>query len=319
MKILLASLRQIVITKSSVHWIAKIFLLLLMLSFSEKEIYAKDTGTAVISPQDIQKFETYLSDQSTPQPDFSDQPKGNGLDTSEMVYVPAGEFIMGADSENHQAMSWEKPSHEVILDAFWIDKHEVTNGQFAKCVASGYCVQPRSVASKTRPQYYGLADFADYPVIYVDWNQAYYYCAWVGKRLPTEAEWEKAARGTDSNYYPWGNEGDPVELMNCGHLQDGDTEKVGSYPDGASPYGALDMAGNVWEWTADLFDRKAYSNSPRENPKGGIEGQIHTVRGLSWAYNATYQSMTIRNRADAYAFSYDLGFRCAFSEPVQQH
>ena len=318
MKTFHASLRDLLITKNSIHRIAMVLLLLLMLTIYEKEISADDTGTAVISTQDIQKFETSLTGQNTPQPDFSDQPKGNGLDTSEMVYVPAGTFVMGADTENLQAMSWEKPAHEVTLDAFWIDKHEVTNGQFARCVASGYCVQPRSTASKTRPQYYGNVDFADYPVIYVDWNQAYYYCAWVGKRLPTEAEWEKAARGTDSNRYPWGNEEDSAELMNSGHLQDGDTEKVGSYPDGSSPYGALDMAGNVWEWTSDLFDRNAYTESPLENPTGSAEGQIHTVRGMSWAYTAPYQSITIRNRADAYAYSYDLGFRCAFSEPVNQ-
>ncbi len=292
------------------------FLFFIQMGF-EKEFITNAEEGAIITTEDIQKFESFLTDQKNTEPDFSDQPKGNGLDTSKMVFIPEGIFIMGADTENFQAMSWEKPAHEVTLDAFWIDKHEVTNGQFAQCVASGYCVQPRSVASKTRPQYYGIADFADYPVIYVDWNQAYYYCAWVGKRLPTEAEWEKAARGTDGSSYPWGNEGEAAELMNSGHLADGDTQKVGSYPDGASPYGALDMAGNVWEWNADLFDRKAYTESPRENPKGGTEGQIRVVRGLSWAYTTPYHEITIRNKADAYAYSYDLGFRCAYTEPIQ--
>lgn len=278
-------------------------------------VFADDNNTNIITTEDIQKFDTFFTGQETPEANYSDQPMGNGLDTSEMVYIPAGSFMMGASEENLQAMFWDKPAHEVVLDAFWIDKYEVTNDQFAKCVATGYCVQPRLLSSQTQTEYYGKADFADYPVIYVDWNQASYYCNWVGKRLPTEAEWEKAARGTDSRIYPWGNNGDPANLMNVDRLQDGDTEKVGSYPDGASPYGVLDMGGNVWEWTADLFDKDYYTYSPTENPTGSSEGQIHAVRGLSWAYVFPNKLITTRNKADAYTYTYDLGFRCALSAP----
>ncbi len=289
---------------------------LFILAFPENT-RAESTPSGIISTEDIARFETLL-EKSTPEPDFSVQPKGNGLDQSEMIFIPAGKFIMGAEEDDSQAMAWEKPQHEVTLDAYWIDKYEVTNAQFANCVAAGYCVQPRQTGSKTRDSYYGNSEFADYPVIYVDWNQAAYYCSWVGKRLPTEAEWEKAARGTDGQTYPWGNTGEPAAYMNVNRLQDGDTQKIGSYPDGQSPYGLMDMGGNVWEWTADIFDRNYYADSPAENPSGGTEGLEHAVRGLSWAYGFPNQTITIRNKANTYAYTYDLGFRCALSAPETQ-
>ncbi len=277
-----------------------------------QQTWAQNTSSGIISTEDIARFETLL-EKSTPEPDTAAQPKGNGLDQSEMVFVPAGLFLMGAAEDDALAMNWEKPQHEVTLDAYWIDKYEVTNAQFAKCVASGYCVQPRQGGSKTRESYYGNPDFADYPVIYVDWNQASYYCSWVGKRLPSEAEWEKAARGTAGQVYPWGNSEETDLLMNINRLQDGDTEKVGSFPEGQSPYGAMDMGGNVWEWTADRFDRDYYANSPAQNPLGAAEGEEHAVRGFSWAYSFPNKAITARNKANTYAYTYDLGFRCALS------
>ena len=177
-----------------------------------------------------------------------------------LVYVPEGDFLMGSnDTEIHDA----QPQHTVYLDAFWIDQTEVTNGMYEKCVEAGACEPPSKTMSKTRDSYYGNSQYADYPVIFIDFYSAETYCEWVERRLPTEAEWEKAARGTDGQEYPWG-EGIDSSLANYGDNV-GDTTEVGSYPDGASPYGALDMAGNVEELVADRYEKDYYSSSPDAN------------------------------------------------------
>lgn len=172
------------------------------------------------------------------------------------MYVPAGEFTMGSDNGDAD----EKPVHTVPLDAFWIDQTEVTNAMYARCVQAGACNSPGSVGSFTRDGYYGDSEFDNYPVIYVSWNDANAYCSWADRRLPTEAEWEKAARGENALVYPWGNNFDGTRVnfcdKNCSFdwadkaSDDGyaDTATAGSYSNGASPYGALDMAGNVWNW-----------------------------------------------------------------------
>jgi len=215
-------------------------------------------------------------------------------DGAPMVYVPAGDFTMGSNDYDR-----EKPPHTVYLDAFWIDKYEVTNALYKKCVDAGKCSAPSERKSYTRDSYYGNAQYDNYPVIYVSWNDANAFCAWAGKRLPTEAEWEKAARGTDGRIYPWGNQWDvrTTRRLNFSDKNDptgpsdneaddgyGDTAPVGTYPTGASPYGALDMAGNVWEWVADWYDSNYYSNSPRNNPKGPSSGSSRVLRGGSWDY-----------------------------------
>jgi formylglycine-generating enzyme required for sulfatase activity len=169
-----------------------------------------------------------------------------GKDGMTLLYVPAGEFTMGSETSDN-----EKPIHTVNLDAFWIDKTEVTNAMYATCVDAGVCNPPSNTISYTRKSYYGDSEFAEYPVIYVDWNMAKTYCGWAGRRLPTEAEWEKAGRGTGGNIYPWGNDAPNNSLLNY-NSEVGDTTEVGAYPDGASVYSALDMAGNVWEWVSSL-------------------------------------------------------------------
>jgi len=226
-------------------------------------------------------------------------------DGMEMVYVPAGEFSMGSEEGD----SDEKPVHVVSLDAYWIDKFEVSNDQYALCVADGTCSRPSSVKSYRRDSYYGNPAYDDYPVVYVNWNQADAYCRWAGGRLPTEAEWEKAARATDERTYPWGDAAPTCSLANYAGCV-GDTSEVGSYPAGASPYGAMDMAGNVWEWVADWYDSGYYGKSSLQDPTGPASGSSRVLRGGSWldAGNSVRSAdRDGRNPADAY---YNLGFRC---------
>jgi formylglycine-generating enzyme required for sulfatase activity len=167
--------------------------------------------------------------------------------TGEMVAVPAGEFFLGCNEQiDRECYDDEKPGRRVFVAAFRIDKTEVTVAQYGRCVQAGGCSSPDTRSGCN----YGTGGRDEHPVNCVDWQQADTYCRWAGKRLPTEAEWEKAARGRDGRIYPWGNQWD-TSRANVGS---GGTVAVGSYASGASPYGALDMSGNVWEWTADWYD-----------------------------------------------------------------
>jgi formylglycine-generating enzyme required for sulfatase activity len=220
-----------------------------------------------------------------------------------MVSVPAGEFIMGSEEGD----SDEQPVHTIYLDAFYIDKTEVTNAQYRQCVEAGACDAPVDAT------YYDNADYAQHPVVFVSWHDADAYCRWAGKRLPTEAEWEKAARGTDGRTYPWG------EGIDCDRAQHGEcagqTVPVGSKPKGASPYGALDMAGNVWEWVADWYDSGYYSQSPARNPQGPDSGEERVLRGGSWSYGANFVRSANRY-GDSPVDRFDnVGFRCARGSP----
>jgi formylglycine-generating enzyme required for sulfatase activity len=222
-----------------------------------------------------------------------------------MVYVPAGTFQMGNP--------FDIPGmHTIYLDAYWIDQTEVTNAEYAKCVQAGVCQRPSIAKSFTRPTYYGDPQYADYPVIRIRWGDARDYCGWAGGRLPTEAEWEKAARGTDGRTYPWGSNAPNADLLNY-HNNVGDTAAVGSYPDGASPYGALDMLGNVWEYVADWWSVVEYGNPPDSNPLGPASGTYKVVRGGDYA-SIKKTMLWARSSIELTSDAWNYGFRCVRPE-----
>jgi serine/threonine-protein kinase len=249
----------------------------------------------------------------------------------EQVYVPTSEFTMGSTDieakiiiEGGRAYP-EIPVNTVYLDGYWIDKYEISNVQYALCVEAGVCQVPYLPSSETRKHYYDDPEYANYPVIWVSWYMARTYCEWAGRRLPTEAEWEKAARGPDGRKYPWGN--DPVSGeranfcdINCPRnianpiFDDGyaDTSPVGNYPAGASPYGAMDMSGNVWEWTSTIVRDYPYDAiDGRENPDIYAE---RVWRGGPWSNGYWWMRSSVRYRSIPSYWYVNLGFRCASSE-----
>lgn len=271
------------------------------------------------------------------------RPAGPPATAADWVLIPSGSFVMGATEEqkasvyaaggSKQWMDFMKPlvessgpAHEVFLESFYILRKEVTNREYDQFVhATGHqrrVPYPPNVARPTQP------------AVFVTWNDARSYCAWAGARLPTEAEWEKAARGTQGFVYPWGNAWDADKLQSMDriarqplptiedwqnwvqqHMRDtpeATTADVGSFPNGASPYGVMDMAGNAWEWVADWFDSGYYANSPRNNPKGPDSGDFRVLRGGAFdtprVVNFTWLRQTFMAPSDARSVT---GFRCA--------
>jgi len=226
-----------------------------------------------------------------------------------MVLIAAGGFNMGSTVGQGD----EQPLHPVKLSSFYLDQFEVTNARYLACVSETVCRPPASPSSFTRPTYFGDPAFAQYPVVSVNWDQAAGFCQWdSGKRLPTEAEWEFAATGGDGRRYPWGSDFDLAFLPG----KEGDTQPVGSYKAGASPFGIFDMAGNVLEWVNDVYDSVYYAESVTDNPPGPEFGDGHVLRGGSFgnADGAAYTT-TRRYHLPSGASDVDTGFRCAFSPP----
>lgn len=255
----------------------------------------------------------------------------------EQVFVPAGSFMMGSEDGEEN----ERPVHEVTLDAFWIDRMEVTNAQYAAFVTeTGYITTAESVgdgwtmdesgewfpfegANWQHPRGPGsdLDGLSDHPVVLVSWEDAAAYAEWTGGRLPTEAEWEYVARGSENRVYPWGDTFDGRRLnfcdLNCPsdhadkNVDDGYafTAPTGTYPDGASWVGTLDMAGNVWEWASDRYDDQYYQNSPAINPTGPASGEAKALRGGAWDRSGQDARASYRDSSYLRLSSSDIGFR----------
>ncbi|MFH0925434.1 MAG: SUMF1/EgtB/PvdO family nonheme iron enzyme, partial [bacterium] len=235
-----------------------------------------------------------------------------GQEDNGMIFIPAGEFVMGSRLGDTD----EQPEHKVILDSYYINKNEVTNAEYKKFVdatkhkvpyfnkkwASAYNWNP-----KTRMYPRGKKN---YPVVLVTWQDASAYAKWAGKRLPTEAEWEKAARGDQNFIFPWGNAWD-INKLNAWIKVPQFTKPVGSYEAGKSPYGCYDMAGNVWEWCSDWYDENSYKSSPAQDPKGPAVGKAHTVRGGSWGSEQWDCRTTARLSGEKMLQLCYVGFRCA--------
>jgi formylglycine-generating enzyme required for sulfatase activity len=280
----------------------------------------------------------------------------SAVDGMELVYIPAGSFLLGASASDPDAKEDEKPQLEVYLDAFWMDKTEVSVAQFASFVReTGYVTDADAGAADGQngarkggvafsgnnsvfvlnaswllPEGPGAQSAQERPfgpVVQVSWNDARTYCEWAGRRLPTEAEWDRAARYVDGRRYPWGEAFDGARTNFCDSKCPADwrrtewddgatrTRNVGSYPAGASPEGLLDMSGNVWEWVADWYDFSGYYQFPTANPLGAETGFERVVRGGSWIDTFDRVRASARNKFTPESRNNFTGFRCASSQP----
>ncbi len=240
------------------------------------------------------------------------QPVDSKKSTSDgmiQLLVPAGEFLMGKEGEPDE----DSPIHTVYLDSFWIDQTEISNVMYETCVNAGGCSLPVTSAN----HFYGNWIYRDYPVVYVNWFQANEYCAWAGRRLPTEAEFEKAARGTGKNKYPWGNEAPNPRLANYAGSLIGEPVSVYRYPLGASPYGALNMVGNVREWIADWYSITYYQETSLNNPTGPETGIERSMRSGAYDADANEIFTTTRYKHEPQSAGASRGFRCAESNLEQ--
>ncbi|HLO13238.1 MAG TPA: SUMF1/EgtB/PvdO family nonheme iron enzyme [Anaerolineales bacterium] len=278
----------------------------------------KPTNVGVLSKESTSVPEATLTPEMTSE--ATQPPQIASTAENGMVLVPAGEFTMGRKAsdefvdcqkiDSECQLAWlldEEPVHQVYVDSFYIDIYEVTNALYKACQDQGACDPPKNNISNKHPDYYGNPEYDNYPVIWVDWNMAKTYCEWRGARLPTEAEWEKAARGTDARPYPWGEKLDAT-FANYNYSV-GDTTAVGSYEKGKSPFGLYDMAGNVWEWVSSLYRPYPYDATDGREAPSSDENRV--VRGGSWGLMGDSVSVAFRYGLKPTDANMDLGFRCA--------
>jgi formylglycine-generating enzyme required for sulfatase activity len=226
------------------------------------------------------------------------------VDGSTLIYIPSSEFIMGNDG-------FDAPVHNVTIDSYWIQQTKVTNRMYAQCVALGACTPP---TEELGGPVYSNPQFANHPVVGVTWDQAQAYCSWTQGTLPTEAQWEKAARGTSGNVYPWGADEVACDLLNFGYCT-GRTSEVDAFPQGASAFGVYDMAGNVFEWVGDWYGQSYYSEAPNVNPTGPASGDYRVIRGSSFESDPDQIASAMRHYGARVYHSRDLGFRCVVAQP----
>jgi formylglycine-generating enzyme required for sulfatase activity len=279
--------------------------------------------STIVVPSETETIQATAIPTETALPDTSNQ-RTSLIDGMPQIFIPEGTFRMGG--MDVRSAPDERPAHDVTLSGYWIDQLEVTNAMYMLCVRSGSCKPPQDFKSQRRPDYFNNPEFNDYPVIYVTWGQAKAYCEWAQRRLPTEAEWEHAARGDDWRTFPWGEDKANGLLANYNMLV-GDTSRVGTYPLGASPFGVLDMAGNVAEWTNDLYSGNYYETLVEAlNPMGPETSATlrRVVRGGSLGdaeinirvpKRSAVVGSDLQSAPDSSAymgeFSPRIGFRCA--------
>ena len=239
-----------------------------------------------------------------------------GKDGAPMVLIPEGPFPMGVPHGDRDGGRDEYPRHDVFVNNFYIDKFELTNGRYLEFVKATKHRIPQNPKNATRNLWEGdtiTESLADRPVVNVDWADAQAYCQWAGKRLPTEAEWEKAAKGTADRRFPWGNVEPTNKHLNFNQQWIGEKTlmPVGSYELGKSPFGVYDMAGNVWEWVNDWYDAKYYEKSPAKNPTGPETGTKRVLRGSGWQNETPTVRIFTRVDSDPTIRNESTGFRCA--------
>lgn len=244
-----------------------------------------------------------------------------GKDHAPMVSIPEGFFPMGVPKAARDGGVDERPNHEVFVDTFYIDKFEVTNGRYLQFVTETDHRTPQHPSDPSKGIWKGNMmpeSVTDLPVINVDWNDATAYCAWAEKRLPTEAEWEKAAKGPNDWRFPWGNIEPTQEHANFNQTWRGEATlvQVGMYEKGKSPYGVYDVAGNVWEWVADWYDAEYYQKSPLRNPKGPKTGSYKAVRSSGWQGETPQVRIFTRIKSLPTDRNNSTGFRCAKNNPL---
>jgi formylglycine-generating enzyme required for sulfatase activity len=249
------------------------------------------------------------------------------VDGSTLVYIPGGDFTTGPtldDLKDGKFLDESRYRQKVTLAGFWMDQTEVTNAMYQKCVSAGICQPPQQLSSMKHPDYYNSKKFKDYPVIFVDYDMARTFCQWAGMRLPSDAEWELAARGQDGRSYPWGSQSPDCRFANLSlkKICFGDTTEVGKLSDGNSPWGLKDMAGNVWEWvsigspipipTASTSGASTKTDTLTKTPEKNINVEL---RGGAWDSKADQAISFVPNMVNPEIAGNNIGFRCVLSQP----